>query len=232
MRFDLLAAGALIALAAPAAAQNLGHWRPAYFAGPFADQAVAAPTNAELIATWPATAAARRTPGNALARCKAAPSGALSDCRISIERPAGAGFGAALLALAPRYRLLPVLTDRDRPGEADVFIQANWPPADTAPDWQVAPQPGDFAITPTEQVRHFGKPGYALMNCLLGPLGAAHDCRVAYDDPHGIGFAQMALMFGPMLRLKPARRDGVPVPVAINIAWHFNGRPQPGDPKP
>ncbi len=41
--------------------------------------------------------------------CKVGALGLLEDCAVAIEQPAGLGFGAAALSLAPRYRLAPAV---------------------------------------------------------------------------------------------------------------------------
>jgi hypothetical protein len=45
--------------------------------------------------------------GYVTVRCAALPDGALKDCIVTWEEPKGLGFGAAGLALAPRFRLTP-----------------------------------------------------------------------------------------------------------------------------
>jgi TonB family protein len=65
------------------------------------------PSASDLLAVWPSTALARRAGGQAAIRCTISARGALSDCALEHESPAGAGFGAAALTLAPRLRLKP-----------------------------------------------------------------------------------------------------------------------------
>lgn len=48
-----------------------------------------------------------RIPGWSTLMCKVGALGLLEDCEVAIEQPAGLGFGAAALSLAPRYRLAP-----------------------------------------------------------------------------------------------------------------------------
>src|SRR3954451_15103130 len=91
----------------PATAQDISNWAPAAIQGPYEELAASKPSDAELMAAWPAAAAKKRQPGNAIAVCSADRSGAASACRVVRERPARAGFGEALVSLAPRYRLQP-----------------------------------------------------------------------------------------------------------------------------
>jgi hypothetical protein len=211
-------AGLLCAQAAHA--QEIRGWKPAEISEPFADQTAALPSTADLMAAWPARAAQRGMEGNAIARCRADVEGALSGCQVVVERPARAGFGDALLALAPRYRLTPA-PKGERPPGAPVLISASWPVADVAPSWRVDPKPGDFATTASPAFWRLNQPGLALMNCLLGAAGTLYDCRVVFQYPEAVGLGQMALRFAPFLLYKPALKDGKPVKVGVTLPFHF-----------
>jgi TonB family protein len=204
----------------PAEAQEIRGWKPAAISEPFADQTALLPSTAELTAAWPAKAAQRGTEGDAIARCKADAAGALSDCRVLIERPARAGFGEALLALTPRYRLTPA-PNGERPADAPVLISASWPAPDVAPSWRVDPKPGDFATSASPAFWKLNQPGIALMNCLLGVQGTLYDCRVVFQHPDGVGLGQMTLRFAPFLLYKPALKDGRPVKVGVTLPFRF-----------
>jgi hypothetical protein len=205
-------------LAGPTAAVEVPFWAPAEVQGPYADQRLSTPSDAEVMAAWPAAAAARKTPGNAIAACKADQTGELRACRVMVQRPAGAGFGDALMALVPKYRLKPAKAG-DRPTAADVLITASWPIADAPPNWLVQPKPGDFATTGTQHVWNSTTPIRADMNCLLGKLGTLYQCVVVYQDPPGTGFGAMVLRLAPYLKFKPAMLNGQPVAVGLTLPW-------------
>lgn len=211
---------AALVCAHAAQAQEIRGWKPAEISEPFADQTAALPSTADLVAVWPAKAAQRGTEGNAIARCKADAQGALSECQLVVERPARAGFGEALLALAPKYRLTPA-PNGERPPHAPVLISASWPVPDIAPSWRVDPKPGDFATTASPAFWKLNQPGMALMNCLLGAAGTLYDCKVVFQYPEGVGLGQMALRFAPFLLYKPALKDGRPVKVGVTLPFHF-----------
>lgn len=203
-----------------AEAQEIRGWAPAAISEPFADQTAALPSTSELMAAWPTRAAQRGTEGNALARCKADGSGALTDCAIVVERPQRAGFGEALLALAPKYRLTPA-PHGERPADAPVLISASWPVPDVSPAWRIDPKPGDFATTASPAFWNLHQPGLALMNCLLGAAGTLYDCKVVFQHPQGVGLGQMTLRFAPYLFYKPAMKDGKPIKVGVTLPFHF-----------
>jgi hypothetical protein len=221
MRRTLAAAMAAVVCAAAgsAGAAGLQGWRPAGVHGPYAEEVLSRPTDAELLAAWPAAAAASKTPGDAIAACKANLEGAISDCQVLVQRPAKAGFGEALLSLAPKYRLKPAT--KSRPALADVLISASWPIPDTAPDWLVEPKPGDFATSSNKAFVHRDGPASAYMHCLLGKLGTFYQCVVVYQDPPGIGLGQMLLRFATYLKFKPAMLNGAPLPVGVTFGFNF-----------
>ena len=216
-----------LGLAAGAAgAQELGHAEAASLFGPFAEDQATTPSNADVLAAWPAAARAKGLGGSAVAHCTADMAGVLSDCQIMLER-SHAGFGQALLSLAPKFRLR-YAAEGKRPEKADAIITATWPVFDTPPDWRVPPKPGDFSTTTTPAAWRTGQPGAAVMNCLEGRMGTLHDCVAIYQDPPGKGFGAMLLRFQGFLRLKPALVDGKPTETGVNIAITF--RPQkPGE---
>ena len=208
------------ALAGPAAAMDIGPWHAAMLHGPYAADVLSTPSDAEVMAAWPAVARARKTPGNAIALCKADVAGRLSGCQVVVQRPASAGFGEALVSLAPRYRLR-YAAEGARPAAADVLISASWPVPDTAPDWRVAPKDGDFMTSSTDAAWRHDGPERSVMNCLLGKLGTLYQCVVVYQDPPGIGLGEMSLRFASYLRFKPAMLGGKPVPVGLTIPFNW-----------
>jgi hypothetical protein len=217
------AAALAVCLAAGAAgAQELGQAGAASLFGPSAGDVAALPSDAEVLAAWPAAARARGLGGSAVAHCMADMAGVLSDCQIMLER-SHAGFGQALVSLAPRFRLR-YAAEGKRPERTEAIITATWPVFDTPPDWRVPPKPGDFSTTTTPAAWRTGQPGTAVMNCLEGRMGSLHDCVAIYQDPPGKGFGAMLLRFQGFLRLKPALVDGKPTETGVNIAITF--RPQ------
>ena len=222
MRRTLTASMAVVACCAAggAGAQDFGVWRAADIHGHFAGDRLSTPSDAEVTARGPAAAAARKLPGNAIAACKADMAGKLSGCQVVVARPANAGFGEALLALAPKYRLR-YAPEGARPAAADVLISANWPVPDVAPTWRVPPKPGDFGTTATDAAWRSDGPLFAVMNCLLGKLGTLYQCTVVYQDPQGMGLGVMALRFADYLRFNPATLGGKPVPVSLTMPFNF-----------
>jgi len=205
-----LAGACALAAAGSAMAQEVGKTGAASLYGAPADDVAALPSDAEVAAAAPHG----RTEGSAALHCTAGPSGALSNCTVMLQR--NPGFAAALMELAPRYRLKP---DERRGAAVDVVVSASWPVVEHQVDWQVPPKEGDFATTTTPAAWKYGKPGSAVMNCLVGRLGTTYDCMVIHQEPMGKGFGTMVLRLAPYFKLKPATVAGKPVPAAVNFPF-------------
>lgn len=65
-----------------------------------------APTPEEMFAVYPKAALTKDLlSGSAIVKCKVVTEGQLTDCSLLSETPVGEGFGAAVLALAPKFHL-------------------------------------------------------------------------------------------------------------------------------
>jgi hypothetical protein len=219
LRSALLSA-AVLSLASGAGAQILSGLGATHIYGPLAGQVEARPSDAEVMAAWPAAAKAKNQSGSAVMHCLADLAGELSGCQVMLERAGRAGFGPALLSLAPAYRLTHAAEGK-RPDKTPVVISATWPAPETPVDWQVQPKPGDFMTTATPSAWRAGGKGLVVMNCLSAQMGALHDCEVVYQDPPGLGFGAMALRFQGYLQLKPATVGGKGVASGVDIVWDF-----------
>ena len=63
------------------------------------------PTPAEMNAVYPPAAAKANLAGSATVECTVDASGLLADCAVVGEAPAGSGFGAAAMALSPKFQM-------------------------------------------------------------------------------------------------------------------------------
>lgn len=172
MRLTLLSGALGFALLAASAAAQPGPFGPP----PFKEQ----PSKEELAAAFPQAALAKGVNGSAAAMCKVA-DGALQDCKLVQETPAGFGFGAALLSLAPKYRL----ASSFKPPGGMFRLQQRFDPPKSRyatwtlvgkPSWQAAPSTGEvgraFASlpagsAPAELLFRCEDEGDALKNCEL-----------------------------------------------------------------
>lgn len=63
------------------------------------------PAQIDVARLYPPAARKARVGGRGVINCRVGAGGALEDCRLVSETPAGQGFGEAALALAPRFKL-------------------------------------------------------------------------------------------------------------------------------
>lgn len=181
------------------------------------------------MALWPAEARRKNQGGDAAGACHVAKDGALTDCRVIIERPQRQGFGAALLALAAQARHQPGPTP-DMIGD-EVPIAASWPVPDTPPIWLQHFKPGDATIIYTPAAQHNPTAGTSVVNCMTGAQGDLYDCRVLLESPPGMGYGWMGWRFTPFFKFAPARYQGRGVKAVANIPFHFPPIAQPGSEK-
>jgi len=212
-RLTVMSAAAGLLAAGAAQGQELGKPAPASLYGVDKGEIAALPDAAQVAGAQPP----RKAEGSAAAHCIAGPSGVLEGCAVMLQR-GGPAFGAALLGLAPAYRLTEA---PGRPAGTDVVISASWPVVDTPADWVVQPKEGDFATTSTPSAWKYDKPGFAVVNCLVGRLGTTYDCMVTLQQPLGKGYGTMLLRIAPYFKLKPARLAGKPTPSAVNVPFRF-----------
>lgn len=96
------------------AALTLGGGYAAWASQPFQSGTVvkpdwtSKPNGSDLVAFYPPKALAQRLEGMAVMRCRVARTGALSACAIVREGPQGAGFGNAVLQMAPLFQMKPM----------------------------------------------------------------------------------------------------------------------------
>jgi len=83
------------------------------------------PTDADLMAGYPARALNQNIPGRATMTCTATVQGALTGCMAMSESPPGQRFGQAAVALASRYRISPRTID-GQPVESSVSLDLSW----------------------------------------------------------------------------------------------------------
>jgi TonB family protein len=84
------------------------------------------PDGADMKRHYPPEALAHRIEGQVRLDCQVTSTGTLTDCRVAQEDPPGQGFGAATLALAPRFKMKAVTAEGAPVGGARVVIPLRW----------------------------------------------------------------------------------------------------------
>lgn len=227
MRVSVLAFSLAVATAAAAAEPTNGK-------GSSEADWVRQPTMTELVAVWPKAAMALNIGGSAILRCEVTTQGALEGCVVESETPAGMGFGAAALVLAPTFAMKPAMQD-GKPVRSTVGIPIKWAAPGGGdlgsrlvsrgmtmlqdPVWASAPSFADMrAAWPAQATGDFG---HVSVRCGFTREGALRACRVLDETPVGKGFGNAALkLVAPKFRVQvnPAdadrlMRDQIDVPI-------------------
>lgn len=169
------------------------------------------PTPQDLMAVWPTDALRRGQGGRAKIICVVTLQGALRDCRVESESPAGAGFGAAAIALTPQFLMKPATKD-GKPVVSEVGIPitfAQMGPAtgshlggpginDAPPEkvltrvrWLAAPSVADVRDAYPAEARAARKGGQATLDCRMKD-GGLTGCSTLREEPAGADFARAA----------------------------------------
>ena len=161
-------------------------------------------------------------------QCTVAPGGAVRDCNLLDEIPAGRGFGPAALRMAPSIRVK--ASDRGGPTAgsratvpvrftmtAEEAAENRITPPGTPPlvenaRWVRKPRAGDIARHYPETAKLRGVNGRANVLCVLDATGSLKACRALSESPAGYGFgAATAEVAERYVRLEPSTERGDPV---------------------
>jgi len=223
----LILAGALAMCAQASLAEPVKAPRPAATASLWAQ----VPTAADFKRLLPEATVKTPVSGRAIMRCKAQDDGALADCTLIADSASGAGYGAALLALAGHFRLKPEALAA-LPADRAVIVPYEHMPADSPPSWLRKPTSRDLLVVWPKEAWNRGQGGKATIDCLISLQGTLYDCVTLSESPAGQNFGSAAIALTPQFLMKPATLKGEPVigdaRIPINFDWQ--GGPRGGGP--
>lgn len=212
------------------------------------------PTPDELLAVYPSKAFTRGEPGKATIACRVSAQGVLHDCAVASESPAGAGFGAAALALVPQLMFNPATRNGVPVDDFIVRIPIDFLPPDaptgsilrrggshgevltpvlTDVPWAAAPTYAEVQAAFPEDARAKGRNGRATLSCLFRKDGRLGRCDLVSSDPENAGFdlaaRNLVTHFRGPLKLADGRStDGMSTVIAFNfVAPSADGAPAP-----
>jgi len=175
-----------------------------------------APQRGDLIAAYPPDAAKAEIGGSVKLRCTADVQGGLQHCAVREETPAGKGFGAAALSIAPALRVDPMTADGQSVRGDEVEVPVDFQPAVlhggpalTVPQWLRQPSRDDAVHYFPAEAR--GLAGHVTLEGAVTIRGALDRCEVKAETPAGRGFGAAALSFASLFIMRPMTRDGLPV---------------------
>lgn len=186
-------------------------------AGPVAAGETAAdwlkgPTPEDLLTVWPRDAYKRGYGGKAIIACQVSVQGALRECAVESESPAGAGFGSAAVALTPQFLMKPATRD-GIPVVSAVRIPVIFPTPEVPTGtllrgagfytnmarvslsdipWTAAPSYAQVAAAYPEKARAKQVGGRATLSCTFKAGGRIGSCDTVAEEPKGHGFAAAA----------------------------------------
>lgn len=184
------------------------------------------PAPGDLNAVWPSEAMKKGIGGQAVIHCKLTAQGALYDCKVVEESPAGMGFGVAAVALTPQMAFRPAMKDGKPVAYDGVRIPINFkapsaPPSRThAPNelpagrvatgvrWSDGPSYADVVAAYPEKARTGKVGGHAALECYFNKEGGVRNCRTMTEAPKGYGFAAAAKSLTGKFQGPPKWSDG------------------------
>lgn len=208
------------------------------------------PTPENLRGVFPRQAVNKGVDGSALIDCIATVQGALQDCFVIEESPAGLGFGAAALALTPQLMFKPARLN-GVPVTSTVTIPINWKdiegmrgelmgPRVVPPNlaWSSAPSFVDVAAAYPAKARAEARGGRATVSCYISDEGALVRCSEVSSDPKGYGFGVAAKELAKTFRIavtseadrKATRNLSVHLPFVFDPRMLENTAPPVGKP--
>ena len=186
---------------------------------------VATPSVDDAQAVYPKAAAEKRLEGRATLKCGVSADGFLKDCASIAEEPAGQGFGAAALAIAPKFQMKPLTKDGIPVAGGTIRIPIRFAnPAQMAPGFRRMPSTDDLAKAYPAKALRRRATGVAVIDCGVTAEGDLYECALASETPTNYDFGMAALSLAPLFKVEPRMKNGVAVPSAVSIPIKF-GRP-------
>jgi TonB family protein len=192
------------------------------------------PTSEDLMGVWPRDAMYRN--GRAVVACKVNTRGVLFDCVVAMERPEGAGFGAAALALTPQFLMKPA-TKGGAPIVSEVRIPIDFsgermarlanPPMMRKiianPVWLEAPSQQAVAAVypPAAAAQRIG--GHVTLVCTLDKAATPQHCDTIREQPKGAGFSKAARSLAGQFKGQTSFADGKSTKgVSVQMMFSFS----------
>jgi TonB family protein len=169
------------------------------------------PSNAEVESVKPAAAIKEGLDGRVTLQCLVTVLGALTNCTVASEKPAGKGFGEAALVLTPRFQMRPAMK-AGKPVESWVAVPINMSGSGARPTdsfirgsttagmhrvisnaaWIKLPTFEEVAAAYPAKAKAAGKTGRASLHCRFGKEGELRGCTTSQEEPAGYGFGAAA----------------------------------------
>lgn len=161
------------------------------------------PSRDDMMQVWPVEAMKRGQSGKAVIECDVSIHGALGGCHVLSEEPAGAGFGAAALALTPQFLMKPGMINGKPVVGGTARIPINFIAGDrvgpshtvkvaASVAWSQAPTYAEMVAAYPKKARAQHVGGAATLSCKFAGDGRLADCRTTNEAPKALGFSTAA----------------------------------------
>jgi hypothetical protein len=172
---------------------------------------VAAPPEEAYEALYPDRAWDARQGGEVKLHCKLEPTGELTSCTVTEEKPAGFGFGDLSLKLVPEFRVGP----GPFPENSHTTIPLSWSvfgsspsvpspvPLIRRPVWLKRPTASDYDKYYPNRAARSEVGGRVKMRCTAKADGFMTDCTVLSEEPVGYGFGDASLKVSRFFQIYP-----------------------------
>lgn len=172
------------------------------------------PPYQSLRAAWPREASGRFIYGTIKLNCAVGGDAKPTDCQLQStvpERP-------ELVDAAPKLAALFTAAMPLQEGRKDLTISMI---ADTVPAFVRRPDGDDIARVYPRFAMQRRRGGMATLHCWIQINGRLRDCVLQDQVPPGQGFGNAALELAPIIRMKPATREGQPIESEVTIPLTF-----------
>ncbi|PIB95433.1 energy transducer TonB [Caulobacter sp. X] len=172
------------------------------------------PTQAELNAAWPKSAAGASHAQVAL-RCLLVRTGQLRSCDVISEEPRGKGFGRAAQDLSKLFQVAVDPNDKKlRDYKVDVPFRFRDPALPdnrklTRPHWTATlTAEGMAAIYPEAAIKAKVMAGQGAATCVVTAEGRLSECQASRESPAGLDFGAAAVKAASAMRMNPWTKEG------------------------
>lgn len=194
----------------------------------------AAPTQADVVAAYPAGARAAGVGGRVTLDCRVLADRRVSGCQVLAEAPKGQGFAAAARTLTPKFTAPPMTRDGQPVRSVGVQLPFVFSPDALAagnhpvgkPIWAGLPATEDFAAAFPQEA---GTVRVGLV-CSVAQGGWLVDCKVEREDPAGKGHGAASLALAPKFKVATWSTEGLPIVggvIHVPIRYELTQAPQP-----
>lgn len=207
------------------------------------------PSSTDLIAVYPTQAMKDGVDGSAILSCIVNLQGALSDCIAYDDKPKGAHFADAALALTPQFLMKPA-TLNGHPVLSVARIPINFKTFGRATGlelsnrvvapamiWANAPSYADVAAAYPAKARAAKVGGRVTLYCQFTSKGELRECHTVAQEPKGYGFEAAAMKLKSQFRAmtkpegdKDLTKASIQLPITFDPALLEEGKIAVGKP--